>query len=89
MMLTLTSSASLPPRSAGTEKDNNNPTHEKSNDDENAKFLVRGHIYQPMICAGKDREFCRDNQKRPYEDRERVIPTGLFRRKLHQLGGEQ
>jgi hypothetical protein len=53
MVLTLTSTASLPPRSAGTEKDNDNPTHEKRDDDENAKFLVRGHVYQPMICVGK------------------------------------
>jgi hypothetical protein len=53
MIHTLTSTASLPPRSAGTEKDNDNPTHEKCDDDENAKFLVRGHVYQPVICVGK------------------------------------
>jgi hypothetical protein len=45
--------ALLTPRSAGTEKDNDNPTHEKRNNDKNAKFLVRGHVSQTMIGVSK------------------------------------
>jgi hypothetical protein len=45
--------ALLPPRSAGTEKDNDNPTHEKRNDDKDAKFLIRGHVFRSRVCAGK------------------------------------
>jgi hypothetical protein len=41
--------ALLTPRSAGTEKDNDNPTHEKRKNNENAEFLVRLHVPRPVM----------------------------------------